>query len=94
MNKRNFWLAIIISALAIGSSVALAVVGIKDVPLFIVLLVLLIDVCCFPCAYMHQVDSRLQGKFNLLEGIPAHAGLLILFFVSPYYAVLYILGKH
>ncbi len=94
MNKRNFWLAIITSVLAIGSSVVLAVVGIENLPLFIVLLVLLIDVCCFPCAYMQQVDSRLQGKFNLFEGIPAHAGLLILFFISPYLAILYILGKH
>lgn len=94
MNKRNIWLAIITSVLVIGSSVVLAVVGVENLPLFIVLLVLLADVCCFPCAYMHQVDSRMQGKFNLFEGIPAHAGLLILFFMSPYFAILYILGKH
>lgn len=94
MNKRNLWLAIITSALAIVSGAVLAVVGVENLPLFIVLLVLLVDVCCFPCAYMHQVDSRLQGKFNLFEGIPAHAGLLILFFMSPYFAILYILGKH
>lgn len=94
MNKRNLYLAIITSVLIVSFGALLAVVGTENIALFIALLVLAVDACCFPCAYMQQVDCRLKGKFNMFDGIPAHAGLMIIFFMSPYFAVLYILDKH
>ncbi len=86
----HFIIAIISLLLAALSVYALMCLGTGNVIDFILLLIVCIDAIFFPWAFCYHIYLHLNGKRSFLDKFPFHSGYVLFFFISPYFAFLYI----
>lgn len=91
MNPRvHVLLAILSLALAALSVYALMCLGVGNIPNFILLLIVSIDAICFPWAFCYHIDLHTRGEVSFLDRFPFPSGHVLFFFISPYFAYLYL----
>jgi len=62
MGRRDIISLCITAALAVVSAIILAAIRIENIGTFIVLLVLCVDMTCFPCSYLYHYDKYKNGE--------------------------------
>lgn len=94
MSRKNTILLVITFVLLAIATIVLVTSeydSILDIVFFSILFLLII---CYPTALCYEVEEYNEKGVSLRGNLTASLFLLIIFFISPYYAVLYVIKEN